>query len=56
MILVARLRFDDRGNVIGNDVIGPRYEVLNYPGAGHLIEPPYSPHCRACYTKIVGTN
>lgn len=19
--------------------------VLNYPGAGHLIEPPYSPHC-----------
>lgn len=21
--------------------------VLSYPGAGHLIEPPYSPHCRA---------
>lgn len=20
--------------------------VLNYPGAGHLIEPPFSPHCR----------
>jgi len=22
-------------------------EVLTYPGAGHLIEPPYSPHFRA---------
>ncbi|KAI5607006.1 peroxisomal acyl-CoA thioesterase 2b like 3 [Silurus asotus] len=21
--------------------------VLSYPGTGHLIEPPYSPHCRA---------
>lgn len=23
------------------------YEVSSYPGAGHLLEPPYSPHCRA---------
>ncbi|XP_064846038.1 acyl-coenzyme A thioesterase 1-like isoform X1 [Oncorhynchus masou masou] len=22
--------------------------TLSYPGAGHLIEPPYGPHCRAC--------
>ncbi|XP_064872558.1 acyl-coenzyme A thioesterase 1-like [Oncorhynchus nerka] len=22
--------------------------TLSYPGAGHLIEPPYGPHCRSC--------
>ena len=28
--------------------------VLRYPGAGHLIEPPYTPHCYASYVKNVG--
>jgi len=28
--------------------------VLSYPGAGHLIEPPYTPHCYACYAKNIG--
>ena len=28
--------------------------VLRYPGAGHLIEPPYTPHCYAAYVKNVG--
>lgn len=30
------------------------YELLFYPKAGHLIEPPYTPHCRVCYAKIIG--
>ncbi|XP_007907331.1 acyl-coenzyme A thioesterase 4-like isoform X2 [Callorhinchus milii] len=29
--------------------------VLSYPGAGHLIEPPYSPHCRESKFKINST-
>lgn len=28
--------------------------VLSYPGAGHLIEPPYTPHCYASYVKNMG--
>lgn len=28
-------------------------EMVVYPGAGHLIEPPYSPLCAAPYTKSV---
>ncbi|XP_078586105.1 bile acid-CoA:amino acid N-acyltransferase-like [Branchiostoma floridae x Branchiostoma japonicum] len=24
------------------------YTLLRYPGAGHLIEPPYTPHCDKC--------
>ncbi|XP_076464834.1 acyl-coenzyme A amino acid N-acyltransferase 1-like [Babylonia areolata] len=24
-------------------------EVVHYPGAGHLLEPPYSPHCSFCF-------
>ncbi|CAH3025453.1 unnamed protein product [Porites evermanni] len=28
--------------------------VLRYPGAGHLIEPPYTPHCYASYTRNMG--
>lgn len=31
-----------------------RCTVLRYPGAGHLIEPPYSPLCRVCYSKLIG--
>lgn len=34
--------------------VASRCRVLRYPGAGHLIEPPYSPLCRVCYTKLVG--
>lgn len=29
------------------------YEVHNYPGTGHLIEPPHSPFCGASYHKLV---
>ncbi|XP_060742719.1 bile acid-CoA:amino acid N-acyltransferase-like [Tachysurus vachellii] len=29
--------------------------VLSYPGAGHLIEPPYTPHCRASNFMMAGT-
>lgn len=25
------------------------YEVSSYPGSGHLLEPPYSPHCYASF-------
>ena len=28
--------------------------VLRYPGAGHNIDPPYSPHCYANYGKNMG--
>lgn len=31
-------------------------EILMYPGAGHLIEPPYSPHFRATKYKLQETN
>eukprot|EP00064_Thunnus_orientalis_P022782 superscaffoldBa00007998_g23001 len=27
--------------------------ILSYPNAGHLIEPPYTPHCRASSFKTV---
>lgn len=27
--------------------------VLSYPGAGHLIEPPYTPHTRASNFKLI---
>ena len=30
------------------------YKVLLYPGAGHLIEPPYSPHAYASYNPVFG--
>ena len=30
------------------------YELLLYPGTGHLIEPPYSPHCYASFLKAAG--
>ncbi|KAG2457610.1 ACOT2 thioesterase, partial [Polypterus senegalus] len=29
-------------------------ELLSLPGAGHLLEPPYFPHCRSSFHKIVG--
>ncbi|KAK7104525.1 bile acid-CoA:amino acid N-acyltransferase-like isoform X2 [Littorina saxatilis] len=29
-------------------------EVMHYPGAGHLLEPPYSPHCRYCVNPTFG--
>ncbi|KAL5008197.1 hypothetical protein ScPMuIL_013778 [Solemya velum] len=28
-------------------------EILKYPGAGHLIEPPYMPLCRSSYNKTM---
>ncbi|XP_046567760.1 bile acid-CoA:amino acid N-acyltransferase-like [Haliotis rubra] len=30
------------------------FRFVYYPGAGHLIEPPYSPLCKASYNKILG--
>lgn len=29
--------------------------VLSYPGTGHLIEPPFAPHCYASYHKTLKT-
>ncbi|XP_078409232.1 peroxisomal succinyl-coenzyme A thioesterase-like isoform X2 [Cetorhinus maximus] len=37
----------------GNDHL---LTVLSYPQAGHLIEPPYSPHCRESKFKINSLN
>ena len=34
---------------------GARCSVLSYPGTGHLIEPPYAPHCFASYHKAFKT-
>ncbi|XP_076464422.1 bile acid-CoA:amino acid N-acyltransferase-like isoform X2 [Babylonia areolata] len=31
-------------------------EVVHYPGAGHLLEPPYTPHCRACVNPAYGVD
>lgn len=28
--------------------------VVRYPGAGHLLEPPYIPHCKACHNPSFG--
>ena len=30
------------------------FQVLYYPDAGHLIEPPYSTFCEASFHKLVG--
>lgn len=29
-------------------------DVVHYPGAGHLLEPPYTPHCRVCINPSYG--
>ncbi|XP_048738088.2 acyl-coenzyme A amino acid N-acyltransferase 2-like [Ostrea edulis] len=31
-----------------------RFQLIKYPKAGHLIEPPYSPHCRKSFHKVFG--
>lgn len=31
----------------------PCYEVVRYEGAGHLLEPPYTPLCQASYTPLI---
>lgn len=31
-----------------------RFHVIKYPGAGHLIEPPFAPHCVASFHKLMG--
>ncbi|XP_033752827.1 acyl-coenzyme A amino acid N-acyltransferase 1-like [Pecten maximus] len=28
-------------------------ELVKYKGAGHLIEPPFTPHCYASYNKLI---
>ncbi|XP_062610810.1 acyl-coenzyme A amino acid N-acyltransferase 1-like isoform X1 [Saccostrea cucullata] len=30
-----------------------RFQVIAYPNTGHLLEPPYSPHCRHSYHKVL---
>ena len=30
------------------------FEIVAYPGAGHLIEPPHTPLCRLSYHKTFG--
>ena len=30
------------------------YKILAYDGAGHLMEPPYTPYCRWSYHKSYG--
>lgn len=34
---------------------GASCSVLSYPGTGHLIEPPFAPHCYASYHKLLKT-
>lgn len=29
-----------------------RFQMIKYPRAGHLIEPPYTPHCRYSFHKV----
>ena len=29
-------------------------EVVHYPGAGHLLEPPFSPYCEFCVNPTFG--
>jgi hypothetical protein len=29
-------------------------EMVKYPGAGHLLEPPYNPHCKGCINPTFG--
>ena len=29
-------------------------DVVTYPGAGHLLEPPYNPLCRHCWNPFFG--
>ena len=43
-ILIERLKNHGKDN----------YRLLRYPGAGHLIEPPYTPYSRTAFHKIVG--
>ncbi|XP_070184455.1 acyl-coenzyme A thioesterase 2, mitochondrial-like [Littorina saxatilis] len=31
-------------------------EVVHYPGAGHLLEPSYTPHCRFCFNPPSGSD
>ena len=40
-------RMEDHGK-------GSLCTVLEYPDAGHLIEPPYTPHCHMSYHKAFG--
>ena len=35
---------------------GDLCSIVSYPGTGHLIEPPFSPHCYASYHKTFKTN
>jgi len=35
---------------------GALCSALRYPGTGHLIEPPYAPHCYASYHKLFKAN
>ena len=30
------------------------FQIVEYPGAGHLLEPPYSPFCEASYHPMAG--
>ena len=34
---------------------GERCEALVYDGAGHILEPPYSPLCYSSYNPVMGT-
>ncbi|XP_022334571.2 acyl-coenzyme A thioesterase 1-like [Crassostrea virginica] len=29
-----------------------RFHLIKYPQAGHLLEPPYAPHCRSSFHKV----
>jgi len=43
-LLIDRLRKHGKTN----------YQLLRYAGAGHLIEPPYTPHTGTAYHKVIG--
>ncbi|KAI5627043.1 peroxisomal acyl-CoA thioesterase 2b like 3 [Silurus asotus] len=46
---------DDMKLMMEQDGNSQLLTVLSYPGAGHLIEPPYTPHCQASNFMLAGT-
>ena len=48
---IMGLRMAERMNKYGR---GDQIEVIIYPKAGHLLEPPHMPHCPSAFHKTYG--
>ena len=48
---IMGLRMEERMNKYGK---GEQIEVIIYPKAGHLLEPPHMPHCPSAFHKTYG--